>query len=243
MTEVPDYLLQRSRERRAALGLGDDEEAGALAPAGDAGGASPATASAAATTPAVAAPAPIAPGVPDPGPSAPPPNVQAALRRKRVPLWALPVVALLPLWGYVYAGTLEPPTVEASGALVVGQEIFGTCASCHGADGGGGVGPALNGLGEVFSDPATQMHWVSLGSTGWQAEVGDTYGDTNKPVNGGMPAFAESLTPEELASVIVYERTTFSGLDPVEEGLVDADGNLLVVYDPETGELVDAPAG
>ena len=126
---------------------------------------------------------------------------------------------------------------------MVGEGIFNTCASCHGADGGGGVGPALNGLGEVFSDPATQMHWVSLGSSGWQAEVGDTYGDTNKPVNGGMPAFAESLTPEELASVVVYERTTFSGLDPVEEGLVDADGNLLVVYDPETGELVDAPAG
>ncbi len=242
MTEVPDYLLQRSRERRAALGLGGDEEGGALAPTGDAGGASPATASAASASPAVAAPAPIAPGVPDPEPSAPAPNVQAALRRKRVPMWALPVVGLLPLWGYVYAGTLEPPTVEASGALVVGEGIYNTCAACHGADGGGGVGPALTQLGDVFSTPADQMHWVALGSTGWQAEVGDTYGDTNKPVNGGMPAFAESITPEELTSVIVYERTTFSGLDPVEEGLIDETGNLLVVYNLETGEL-DPVAG
>lgn len=242
MTEVPDYLLQRSRERRAALGLGGDEEGGALAPTGDAGGASPATASAASASPTVAAPAPIAPGVPDPEPSAPPPNVQAALARKRVPLWALPVVGLLPLWGYVYAGTLEPPTVEASGALVVGEGIFNTCAACHGADGGGGVGPALTQLGDVFSAPADQMHWVGLGSTGWQAEVGDTYGDTAKPVNGGMPAFADSLTPEELTSVVVYERTTFSGLDPVEEGLIDDTGNLLVVYNPETGEL-DPVAG
>lgn len=155
---------------------------------------------------------------------------------------ALPVVGLLPLWGYVYAGTLEPPTVEASGALVVGEGIFNTCAACHGADGGGGVGPALTQLGDVFSAPADQMHWVGLGSTGWQAEVGDTYGDTAKPVNGGMPAFAESLTPEELTSVVVYERTTFSGLDPVEEGLIDETGNLLVVYNPETGEL-DPVAG
>ncbi|HET9542709.1 MAG TPA: hypothetical protein VFP02_06490, partial [Acidimicrobiales bacterium] len=117
VTEVPDYLLQRSRERRAALGLGGDEEGGALAASGDAGGDAPATTSAASGTPAVAAPAPIAPGVPDPEPSAPPPNVQAALRRKRVPIWALPVIVLLPLWGYVYAGTLEPPTSEALGAL------------------------------------------------------------------------------------------------------------------------------
>ena len=47
MTEVPDYLLQRSRGRRAALGLGGDEEGGALAASGDAGGDAPATTSAA----------------------------------------------------------------------------------------------------------------------------------------------------------------------------------------------------
>ena len=56
-----------------------------------------------------------------------------------------------------------------------------------------------------------------------------------------MPAWADELTPEELMSVVVYERSEFGGLDPVEEGLIDEEGNLLVVYDPETGELVDAP--
>ncbi|MET0882710.1 MAG: cytochrome c, partial [Acidimicrobiales bacterium] len=58
---------------------------------------------------------------------------------------------------------------------------------------------------------------------------------------GGMPAWADELTPEELMSVVAYERSEFGGLDPVEEGLIDEEGNLLVVYDPETGELVDAP--
>ena len=244
MTEVPDYLLQRSRERRAALGLGGDDDGGAAAPAGgDAGGSAPATTSAASSTPAVAAPAPIAPGVPDPEPSAPPPNVQAALRRKRVPMWALPVVALIPLWGYAYAGTLEPPTEEASGALDIGAETYGSCASCHGGGGEGGSGPALTTVGEVFSDPADHMQWVALGSTDWGTEVGDTYGDTDKPVAGGMPGWASELTPEELTAVVVYERTEFGGLDPVEEGLVDEEGNLLAVYDPETGELVDAETG
>ena len=47
-----------------------------------------------------------------------------------------------------------------------------------------------------------------------------------------MPAWADELTPEELMSVVVYERAEFGGLDPVEEGLIDEEGNLLVVYDP-----------
>ena len=241
MTEVPDYLLQRSRERRAALGLGGDEEGAALAPSDDAGGGAAAPAAAASATPAVAAPAPIAPGVPDPEPSAPPPNVQAALRRKRVPMWALPVVALLPLWGYAYAGTLDPPTQEAGGALETGADVYGSCSSCHGAGGEGVSAPALDGVGELFADPAAQLQWVALGSTAWQSEVGDTYGDTDKPVEGGMPGFADTLTPEELTAVIIYERAEFGGLDPIEEGLIDEEGNLLVVYDVETGELVDAP--
>jgi mono/diheme cytochrome c family protein len=241
VTEVPDYLLQRSRERRAALGLGGDEEGGALAPSDDAGGGAPATSSAASAAPAVAAPAPIAPGVPDPEPAAPRPNVQAALRRKRVPIWALPVIVLLPLWGYAYAGTLEPATEEASGALDVGAEIFGRCSTCHGATGGGGSGPALTDVGTTFEEAAVHAQWVYLGSPGWLEEVGDTYPD-GRPVGGnGMPAWGEDLTPEELMSVVAYERAEFGGLDPVEEGIIDEEGNLLVVYDPETGELVEAP--
>jgi mono/diheme cytochrome c family protein len=242
VTEVPDYLLQRSRERRAALGLGGDAGGGEAPPAAAGGEATPAT-SAASATPAVPAPAPIAPGVPDPEPAPPKANVQAALRRKRIPIWAMPVLAGLPIWAYVYAGTLEPPTSEAAGALDVGAQIFAKCASCHGSNGEGVSGPALTGVGETFADPVDQAHWVTLGSTGWQQDVGNTYGDPDKPVTGGMPAWGEELTPEELMSVVAYERSEFGGLDVVEEGLIDAEGNLLVVYDPETGELVDAPAG
>lgn len=243
MTEVPDYLLQRSRQRRAALGLGGDA-GGEVAPAAE-GGASPATTSAAtpATPAAAAAPAPIPAGRPDPTPAPTPPNVEAALRRKRVPVWAVPALLAIPVWGYAYVGSLEPPTEEAAGALVVGEAVYAQCAACHGAGGGGGVGPAFDGVTETFADPVDHAHWVALGSTGWQQEVGATYGDTNKPVQGGMPAFGETLTPEELTAVIIYERTEFGGADPVAEELVDAEGNLLVVYDTATGEFVPAPAG
>jgi hypothetical protein len=95
----------------------------------------------------------------------------------------------------------------------------------------------------TFEDALVHAQWVAIGSQGWLDEVGDTYPDGRPVGGGGMPAWGESLTPEELTSVVVYERTEFGGLDPVEEGLVDAEGNLLVVYDPETNEFVDAPAG
>jgi mono/diheme cytochrome c family protein len=246
VTEVPDYLLQRSRERRAALGLGGGDP-GAGGSAVDAGGgdagAAPATTSAASSTPAVAAPQPIAPGTPDPTPQPDPPNVVAARSRKKVPLWALPVLALLPLWGYAYAGTLEPPTSDELTAQQAGGEVYSNCASCHGGGGEGGAGPAFDSVGETFPDPTDHAHWVFLGSTGWGSEVGDTYGANDKPVNGGMPAWGTALTPEELMEVIIYERAEFGGLDVEAEGLVDEEGNLLVTYDEEQGVLVDIATG
>src|SRR4029450_528571 len=67
---------------------GGGEGGGGPPPAAAGGEATPAT-SAASATPAVPAPAPIAPGVPDPEPAPPKANVQAAPRRKRMPLCAL----------------------------------------------------------------------------------------------------------------------------------------------------------
>jgi hypothetical protein len=85
---------------------------------------------------------------------------------------------------------------------------------------------------------------VFLGSDGWGDEVGDTYGDNNKPIGGGgMPAWGNALTPEELMEVVIYERAEFGGVDPEAEGLVDAEGNLLVTYDREQDVLVDIATG
>ena len=64
---------------------------------------------------------------------------------------------------------------------------------------------------------------------GFQEEGRDTYGDTDKPVGGSgtMPAHP-SLSEEQLASVVAFERVSFGGADPAEVltdcGLVAAEG-------------------
>lgn len=99
------------------------------------------------------------------------------------------------------------------------------CAGCHGAGGqGSDTVPALTGVLTTFGACADHIEWVRLGSQGF-TEKG-TYGDTNKPVGGGMPAHA-SLTDEQLASVVSFERVRFGGADTeavlTDCGLVEAD--------------------
>jgi hypothetical protein len=246
LTEVPDYLLERSRDRRAALGLGGDGGGGGDSSGGDAASAAtaaaaPAAGGAAEPTPAGKVPVPVAPGV-DPEPAPRSPQVVAALKRKRVPMWALPVLLLLPIWAWVYAVTLDPASTGEETILDIGAEGYGACAACHGADGGGGTGPAFadGAILETFPGIDDHVQWVSLGSTGWQAEVGDTYGANEKPVGGSgnvMPNFV-SLPPEELLAVVIHERAEFGDEDPVEAGYIDEEGNLLIEIDAE-GNVVD----
>jgi len=226
LSEVPEHLLARSRARRAALGLGGDDAGG--------GEAAPAAATPATTDDGGAAPAPVAAKAAAPIAAKveappPPPYVQAAIDRKKIPWWAASLFALLPVWAIVYAGTLSPADTGEPSVLELGGEIYAAnCASCHGATGGGGVGPAFaNGaVLETFPNRADHLLWVWAGSTGWPDT---TYGETAKPKKGGMPSFS-SLTPEELLAVVRYEREVLSGeeisadngeaLGPEEELLV-----------------------
>jgi mono/diheme cytochrome c family protein len=133
------------------------------------------------------------------------------------------------LGGDLYAGNVTPAS---------------NCAGCHGASGqGSGSFPPLTGVVTTFGSCEDHVQWVTLGSSGWAAEVGNTYGDTNKAVGGGMPAHA-SLTEEQLRSVAAFERVRFGGANPEETlvdcGLVEAEGE-----DGETpadGEEGEAPA-
>jgi len=244
LTEIPEHLLKRSRERRAAVGGGD-------AGAGDGGGASESTeaSTAAAASPAVPAKAPAMPSHPAPevAPPAPPPSpmVEAHNRRRKVPYWAMPVLAALPLWAYVYQGTLSPPPA-GEGPEVLGEELYAGsgCAGCHGAGGGGGVGPAFTGgsIYETFPDFQTQFEWVRLGSAGWQAERGDTYGANGKPVQGGMPGFGEDqLSDAELLYIILFERT-LGGENPNEEDMLALEEVALLMSENEGMTLEEALA-
>jgi mono/diheme cytochrome c family protein len=145
----------------------------------------------------------------------------------------MPALAALPLWAFLYANTLEKPPKTTAGPLASGAKIYENCQSCHGATGGGGVGPAFEGgaVGKTFPNFKDQIRWVSLGSTGWP---GDTYGAQNKAKKGGMPGWAAQLTPLQIAEVVRYEREVLAGLPPdpdlvaITEGQkppLDKDGN------------------
>lgn len=211
MTEVPDYLLERSRQRRAALGL-----PGGGAPAGE-GGAAPAAAGAGpapAAPAAAAAPAPTAAAtatavvteVPVPAVAEPP-----AGPRSGIPVWMMPIIVLLPFWAVVYMGAFAAP--KKAGGPRTGAQIYvaAGCGSCHGATGGGGVGPKLTGGEAKLTFPNEEDHikWVTEGSSGSR---GKPYGDPNRPggqhgpASGGMPAFGSQLTPDEIKAVVQYER-------------------------------------
>ena len=209
MTEIPEHLLERSRSRRAAL-TGEGDASGAAAPATTESSESAAPAEQAAATAPAAAAAPA----PEPEPEPTPPWVEAAEQRKRAPWWAAAALAMVPLFFIIYPWTLGVGGDE-EGPLAVGGEIYGiSCAGCHGATGGGGVGPAMSGgaVVETFPEPAGQVTWIALGSAGYQEAGLDSYGN-GKPIGGGMPGQQAALTPTEIMEVVLHERVVYGGED------------------------------
>jgi mono/diheme cytochrome c family protein len=199
MSEVPEHLLQRSRERRIALGLATADGGDAPAPAAPPAGGVPAAPAAAAPAP-VAAAAPAAPIAPEPPP---PPRPRPG--PARVPTWVIPALAALPLWGFLYLGIFGERGAEGE-PVVSGSAVYSqNCASCHGAGGEGGVGPPLEGglSNETFPDREAHVQWVKQGS---QPVAGQPYGATGKIATGGMPGFEGSLSEEEIQAVVDYER-------------------------------------
>ena len=147
MTEIPEHLLKRSRERRSAMGGGDDASGGDATPAASTpattASAAPAAAAPSGPVERAAAPSPAAPEAPKPDI----PVVAAYKARKKVPFWAMTALALLPVWAFMYARAVTTQAEEATGPLAEGEIVYGNCASCHGA-----AGQGVSGLGYQFSD-------------------------------------------------------------------------------------------
>lgn len=239
MTEVPEHLLKRSRDRRNALGGGGDSAADTAAPA-----ASTEVESAPAATAAAPAAA-VVPAAPEPRPA----YVEAALRRKRIPIWVMPVLAFLPLWAVIYIGGLSPASTGEPTQLDAGKAIYAVnCASCHGSGGGGGVGRPMNegNLVKTFPDIIGQLEFVWLGSTGI-GPANTPYGDPAREGgqhrtlswNGNpMPAFNKVLSQAELLAVVRYEWEGLSGgtakVDD-KENMTYPDGKPML---NEAGELI-----
>jgi len=245
VTEVPEHLLKRSRDRRAALGLGGGD-------GGDSGGESAAATSepagteveASAGASAAARPAAVTPAEATPEVVAPrPAYVQASLNRKKIPLWVMPVLAVLPLWAIVYVNTLSKPRSTVLSQLDAGTAVYAQCAGCHQADGSGGAGRPLyaaadGGVVATFPNIVGQLEFVWLGSnlTSQPAGTpGTPYGDPAR--SGGqhltysynknpMPTFKGQLTQAQLLEVVRHERETFGG-EKVPAKQIAPDGSLL----------------
>jgi hypothetical protein len=231
VTEIPEHLLKRSRERRAALGLGGgDTGAG-----GESTQEAPAASAPAATTgatPAAAAPpsgpagrkAVAAPAAPPPKPDSP--VVVAYKRRAKIPMWAMAALSLMPLWIFMYVRSLTVPPVKAAGPMGEGAEVYTKCQSCHGGSGEGGTGrPFANGeVNLTFPNIEDQLRFVYFGTEGYNNAGVAIYGNPNReggPHTAGslgiMPGWGSAaggeLTDAEILSVVCHERFSFNGPD------------------------------
>ena len=224
MTEVPEYLLERSRQRRIDLGLLEDDGSGGAAAATGTPDSATLASSGPSTADVIAAAKADAKLELQAEPGIEPLWVSAARSRTRIPMWALPVMFFLPLWAFVYVKLTEPPP-EPVTAITEGAATYAArCASCHGGAGagseGGAVGrPLYNG--EVlltFPRLETDMlHWLEVGSEG--IGIGNSYGATDRPegahisgeTGANMPGFGGTLSEYKIYSVARYIREMLSG--------------------------------
>jgi mono/diheme cytochrome c family protein len=107
------------------------------------------------------------------------------------------VVALVAAAVFVVLLFANEPSTEATASTGAhpGAAVYrSNCAACHGADGGGGRGPALGGGAVVtrFPDAADQIAVVTDG-------------------RGGMPSFGGDLSAEQIEAVVDYTRTELGG--------------------------------
>jgi mono/diheme cytochrome c family protein len=247
LTEIPEHLLKRAAAARAAKS-GDEAPAEDAAPA--AGDAPAAAAAPAAVEKAKAAPAPLPTlDEADAKPTIDSPVVAAAKRRKRVPFWAAPVLALLPLWGVIYVFSVQPPPAGETDPFVIGKAVYtANCAGCHLPSGAGvtsgGTGQQLND-GHVlatFDDPLAQVYWEHFGSDEGARPDG-TYGDGEQrnvnDLTNQMGGFS-TLSPEEMAAVVIYIREEIDGGDPADDPNFNSE---LFAQDPDAlAAMVEAVA-
>jgi len=222
VTEIPEHLLKRSKERRQALS--GDESAPAVAPAAQVEKVASAPVAAQASVPAT----PSAPPPPPPDPE----YVVGAKTRRKIPFWAMAGLSLLPLWAFLYLLALQPKEVVAEGPIAIGEAVYGSCAGCHGAAGQGGAGRVLH-QGEVmktFPQIEDMLNFVYVGSQQFVSAELPVYGDPDReggahaplsyngnpmPQQGSMAGGA--LTDYEILGVVCHVRYGIAGADSASE--------------------------
>ncbi len=148
--------------------------------------------------------------------------------RKKIPMWAMAGLSILPVWGFMYVRALTPQPVEAVGPIGEGEGTYAVCASCHGADGGGGAGRQFSN-GEIiktFPHIEDQLRFAALGTDAYVAAGVDNYGNPEREGGphltksfGIMPAALAGLglSDVELLNTVCYIRYELGGLEEGEE--------------------------
>jgi mono/diheme cytochrome c family protein len=127
----------------------------------------------------------------------------------------MPVIAALPFWALLYSGAFGArPSTGPATPVEHGQAVYRSagCSTCHGATGGGGVGPALANVTKTFPNFADHIAWVTHGSA---SVKGQPYGASGRVATGGMPAFGDQLSAEEIVAVVCHERVDYAHETPV----------------------------
>lgn len=221
VTEIPEHLLKRSKDRKNELqGGGAASDAPSAATPAKTESAAPAAASAKAPAPA-----------PKP-PKVDPPYVAAAKTRRKIPFWAMAGLAALPVWALLYFVALKPAEVVVAGPISVGTEAYSGCAGCHGAAGAGGAGrPLYQGESlKTFPHIEDMLNFVYAGSAKYVAAGLSVYGDPNREggahaplsYNGNpMPQQGEkaggALTEYQILGVVCHIRYDLAGADSQSE--------------------------
>jgi mono/diheme cytochrome c family protein len=119
------------------------------------------------------------------------------------------------LIAYLDSIKLDPKDVKEANLKEYGtdgQKLFEAfCARCHtqgasygqpGVQGGGALGPDLTGGATLRQFPTVEQHvsWVTE-----TVEVGKQYGQRGI-ASGRMPYFGDTLTQEQIAAIVAYER-------------------------------------
>ena len=154
----------------------------------------------------------------------------AAKSRGKIPYWAMAALSLMPVWGFMYVRSLTEAPEVLAGPLGEGEEVYGSCSSCHGADGGGGVGRQMS-QGEVlltFPHIEDQLRFVYFGTADYQLAGIASYGNPDREGGphltgsfGNMPKQGGDLTDEEILAVVCHERYTLGGADPTAEEYIE----------------------
>lgn len=252
MTEIPDHLLKRSRERRAAIGQGKDVSPRSVEATQTHSNPDPAQVSAVASAPVQRA---EIPAQEDPAPPAPDPHyVAAAKQRRKVPFWAMATLSLMPVWGFMYVRALTTSATAEPGPLGLGAEVYSGCASCHGGDGEG-----VTGLGYPFADgeildtfPHIEDHirYVYYGTDQYNLAGVEIYGDPDRTSGphitgsrGVMPQqgsnIGGSLTDEEIVAVVCHERYSLGGADPDSDSYAEEFEAWCAAEAPAFAAIVD----